>query len=371
MKIKNITSPTDLSGLYIVYKGSTTIETPETHGLSHFLEHLVCKEVEYLFPEFNKYGVQFNAFTDMNYIVYYITGLDKYISKYSPEFIQGITKQMKLSKRELEKERKIVIEEYNRCFCSSDEGFSLNTFRKNLNYFTPIGDIDVIKNASKKTIMGLYNKQYVAPYLIANISKNHDLKIIDTDIKYKPIPIEYKYEIKPNEDFKSEDYQINDSSVNIINHSKEFIPESELHYSTFINKMLASDLTSPLYRIIREKHTLVYNLRMNTGLIGDKYILEFETQTARKNLKLLNSLFKEVISKPKKYITKELFDDTKLKLSIQKKINEIEQYDNVRALFSASIFYKDKLESITYEDVLVHYNKYYLDVENNFIFNNN
>ena len=41
--IINLKSQNDLSGLYIIYEGSTNLETPGFYGTSHLLEHLCCK----------------------------------------------------------------------------------------------------------------------------------------------------------------------------------------------------------------------------------------------------------------------------------------------------------------------------------------
>jgi len=48
MAIINLKSETDLSGFYIVYKGSVQNENVGSRGLSHLMEHLVYKSIEYL-----------------------------------------------------------------------------------------------------------------------------------------------------------------------------------------------------------------------------------------------------------------------------------------------------------------------------------
>ena len=67
----NLKSPSDLSGFYIVFEGSTNLESDGNFGISHLMEHLLCKNFENLRPKFEKYGVHWNAYTTNNEIVFF------------------------------------------------------------------------------------------------------------------------------------------------------------------------------------------------------------------------------------------------------------------------------------------------------------
>ena len=49
--IINLKSQNDLSGFYIVYEGSTNLEKPGWYGLSHLMEHLLCKTFFHLLED--------------------------------------------------------------------------------------------------------------------------------------------------------------------------------------------------------------------------------------------------------------------------------------------------------------------------------
>ena len=86
MIIHNLKSDSDLSGFYIIYKGSALAESPSERGLSHLIEHLICKNNQKLEKIYYKYAINYNAITSDNYIVYYINGLDEYLSKLKNQF---------------------------------------------------------------------------------------------------------------------------------------------------------------------------------------------------------------------------------------------------------------------------------------------
>ena len=46
--IINLPSQTDLSGFYVVFEGSTNIEQKGNFGISHLMEHLLCKNFDHL-----------------------------------------------------------------------------------------------------------------------------------------------------------------------------------------------------------------------------------------------------------------------------------------------------------------------------------
>ena len=101
--IVNLKSQTELSGFYIIYEGSTNLEKPGWYGLSHTMEHLVCKSFFHLIEDFDKFGISWNAYTDTNNIVFYFTGLDSKLNKYKEKILDVISK-FEITKKEFENE---------------------------------------------------------------------------------------------------------------------------------------------------------------------------------------------------------------------------------------------------------------------------
>ena len=73
--VYNVPNQIDLSGFYIVYNGVVVNENEGTYGISHLIEHLVCKNLDDEFTEsLEKNGITWNAYTTPNNVVFYIKG---------------------------------------------------------------------------------------------------------------------------------------------------------------------------------------------------------------------------------------------------------------------------------------------------------
>ena len=145
--IINLKSQTDLSGFYIVYEGSTNLEKPGWYGLSHLMEHLVCRNFDHLQDDFERDGIDWNAFTDSNNIVFYWTGLEEKLDKYRDKLVE-LMSGFNVTKEEFENERNIVLEEYMDSFNEQTDSHSMNLSRKLFNDYDPIGlkrDLEELK----------------------------------------------------------------------------------------------------------------------------------------------------------------------------------------------------------------------------------
>jgi len=88
--IVNVKSETGLSGFYIIFDGSTMNEKPGWFGLSHCLEHLVCKSFEHLQNTYQQKSVEWNAYTSNTNVVFFMKGLDRHINEFKNEFLKLI-----------------------------------------------------------------------------------------------------------------------------------------------------------------------------------------------------------------------------------------------------------------------------------------
>ena len=89
--ILNIESQTELSGFYVVYNRTIINEKKGTYGISHLIEHLISHNFDdNLIEKFQNVGISWNAYTSPTNIVFYVSGLDKYISQYREEFLSRL-----------------------------------------------------------------------------------------------------------------------------------------------------------------------------------------------------------------------------------------------------------------------------------------
>ena len=352
--IVNLKSQTNLSGFYVVYQGSTNIEKKGWYGISHLMEHLMCKNFEHLQEDFDKDGIDWNAYTSSNEIVFYLTGLDEKVNKWKGEFMD-LLGQFNVKKEQFENERNIVLEEYMDAFNDQTQSHMLNLSRKLFNDYDPIGLKEDLQKLKFMDCLNFYELQYSKPSKIINISKNKQYKNNTIDFTDRHIVKQISFgqhqvPLELNNEFKDKSSLIMMSPV----------VNEDFAYVHFINAMLSLGLKSPLYQEIREKKGLVYYVHCYQSRMNEQGITTISTQTSNKNFNAVVDAVKLVLTKPNKFLTKDRFNLVKDYYSVRKEKDEILRYKNVNQWINPngwSVY--DILEEVNLKKVLEVYEKYY------------
>ena len=352
--IINLKSQTDLSGFYVVYEGSTNLEKEGWYGLSHLMEHLMCKNFDHLQEDFDKDGIDWNAYTSGNEIVFYLTGLDEKVSKWKNEFMD-LLGQFNVTKEEFENERKIVLEEYMDSFNSQTEVHMLNLSRKLFNDYDPIGLREDLEKLKFMDCLNFFELQYSKPTKIINVSKgkpykNNEIDFADRKIDRKIEFGNHKVPFELGNEFKDKSSLVMLSPV----------IDEDFAYVHFINAMLSLGLKSPLYQEIREKRGLVYYVHCYQSRMNQQGLNTIATQTSNKNLNACIDAIKEVLENPKKYLTKDRFDLVKDYYKVRMQKDEILRYKNVNQFINPegwSVY--DIIDTVDFKKVKKVYDKYY------------
>lgn len=144
--IINIESQTELSGFYVVYNGTIINEKIGYYGISHMIEHLLSHNLnDDLIEDFQNNGITWNAYTSPTNIVFYLSGLDKHLSKYKYEFLDKLS-SIDVSYNEFELEKKVLLEEYTSVFNMQSNSHVLNLYRKLFGFYNSIGRKNDIEN---------------------------------------------------------------------------------------------------------------------------------------------------------------------------------------------------------------------------------
>ncbi len=352
--ITNLKSQTDLSGFYVIYEGSTNLEKPGIYGISHLMEHLMCKNFDHLQEAFDKDGIDWNAYTSSNEIVFYIQGLDEKVNKWKGEFMD-LLGQFNVTKEQFENERKIVLEEYMDCFNDQTQSHMLNLSRKLFKDYDPIGLRSDLENLKYMDCLNYFELQYAKPSKIINVSKNKKYKNDDLDFAVRKFEnkIEFgnhKVDLELNNDFKDK------SSIAILSP----VIEEDFAYVHYINAMLSLGLMSPLYQEIREKRGLVYYVSCYQSRMNGQGLNTISTQTSNKNADEVIACVKDVISNPDKYLTKERFDLVKEYYKVRMQKDEILRYKNVNQWINPEGWTVNEiLDKVTLKKIREVYDKYY------------
>lgn len=92
-------------------------EKPEEFGMSHYIEHMLFKGTEtrsvfQIADEIDRIGGQMNAFTGKEYTCFYVKSLDHHFRK-TAEVLTDMIEHPSFDPEEMEREKKVVIEEIN------------------------------------------------------------------------------------------------------------------------------------------------------------------------------------------------------------------------------------------------------------------
>ena len=351
--IVNLKSQTDLSGFYVVYEGSTNLEKKGWYGISHLMEHLMCKNFDHLQEDFDRDGIEWNAYTSSNEIVFYLTGLEDKVNKWKGEFMD-LLGGFNVKKAEFENERNIVLEEYMDSFNEQTQCHVLNLSRKLFGDFDPIGLKEDLENLKFMDCLNYFELQYAKPTKIINVSKK-DYKNTTLDFAERTIikPLVYGNHNVPlelNNEWKDK------TSIAILSP----VINEDFAYIHFINAMLSLGLKSPLYQEIREKRGLVYYVHCYQSRMNNQGLNSISTQTSNRNFNAVVDAVEGVIKNPKKYLTKDRFNLVKDYYSVRMQKDEILRYKSVNQFINPtgwSVY--DILDKITLKKVLEVYDKYY------------
>ena len=352
--IINLKSETELSGFYVVYEGSTNLEKPGWYGISHLLEHLCCKSFDHLQEDFDRDGVDWNAYTSGNEIVFYLTGLDEKVNKWKGQFVD-LLGQFKITKEDFENERKIVIEEYLDAMNGQTEVHQINLSRKLFNDYDPIGLKEDLEKLKFMDIINFWELQYAKPTKVINVSKNNPYKNKTLDFAERTIVKtvsfgDHKVPFELGNDFKDKSSLVMLSPV----------IDEDFAYVHFINAMLSLGLKSPLYQEIREKKGLVYYIHCYQSRMNQQGINTIATQTSNKNFNAVVEATKTVLENPKKYLTKERFDLVKDYYKVRMQKDEILRYKNVNQYINPegwSVY--EILDTVNLKKIKEVYDKYF------------
>ena len=352
--VVNLKSQNDLSGFYIIYEGSTNLEKPGIYGISHLMEHLMCKTFFHLLEDFDRDSISWNAYTDANIINFHFTGLESKLSKYRQKILDALS-NFSITKEQFQIERDIVLAEYEDYFNSQSEAHSMNLSRKLFNDYDPIGLKSDLVNLKFLDCINFFELQFQHPSKIINVSKTYKMK--DNEIEFSNIKIVKNISYGNNDvpfelgnDFKDKTSLLMLGPIIDTNHA-------EINY---INLMMSMGLTSPLYKEVREKRGLVYYIQCYQSRMHEQGIVTIGTMTANKNVKKVIDCVEGVLGNPKAFLNKQRFDLIKDFYSTKRLKEEILRYNNVgHHILPDGWSIYDILDTVKLKDLKDIYNEYY------------
>ena len=297
--VENHTVP--LITIAIASKNGSAMETPDTNGLSHLYEHMFFKANKNI-PNQQAFdaksldlGLTSNAFTDTESVVYYFT-LPSYNLEEGLKLMNDAIRTPLFDQVELDKEIKVVLEEYNmndstpisKFYEEIDKRMFKDYYKVNV-----LGDRKAIAAATREKMINIQNKFYIpnncALIVAGDVDKNNTLKTIKTifgDWEKGPdpfagqkinrqTPITKTEQIIVNKDVKSAIISINWSGVSFLTDENEV-------YAAELCCTLLSLPTSKIYKNLVEKDiTVESSFYSNSWKISPKISFDSDVEPSK------------------------------------------------------------------------------------------
>ena len=164
-----------------VFVGAGVIrETPELAGISHFIEHMVFKGTKTrtsfdIVNEIDSIGAQINAYTAKSYTCFHTVSIDTNASKCA-DVLSDMYFNPAFDQDELEKERRVVIEEINESEDTPDdlclERLLCNFFKGSQLEKAILGTKKTLKEMNSDTLRAYHKRFYVAKNTVISIAGN-------------------------------------------------------------------------------------------------------------------------------------------------------------------------------------------------------
>lgn len=296
----------EFTSLTIVYPAGAIYEPEGKHGVSHLMEHLICKLVSKYEDKFLNDCIEFNAETCFNYVQFYFRGLE---SMLPGEFKQELVKSLlsgfdSISEEEFETEKQIVIQEITDCYDDPIGGTILNNFYKYYNLIEPGGLVDDIKRFTFDDAKQMYNQVFMHPLRIVEVGKEwNDFSWVNytTDLPFHIVPKfkDTKKEIMP---------VLKGDKAQVFAYGKRILKRSDYQYLAIAAVMLTCGRYSPMTQELREKRGLTYDISCEFQSIQDHSIFWFYAMTSKEKAQELHDILEEMCKNVRKYLTKERFD---------------------------------------------------------------
>lgn len=265
-------------------------ENDQNNGVAHFLEHLFFKGTpKHPTGEFDRImdskGAETNAATSKDFTHYYITLPSKYFQT-AMDLHADMLMNPQIPRKELEKERKVVIEEISKTNDNPETKLyenMINAFYVNHPYKRKvIGKKEIIENITREEILDFYNTWYnpsnMITVVVGDVNTQDALNLIKQNFnrkcknsaqnpKYKTDKnIEKQIEILAKDKVKTGYMMIGFRGVPQENRADSYALD-------VLATILGDGRSSKLYQTVKEQKQLAYSISAGHASMKDDSIL--------------------------------------------------------------------------------------------------
>ena len=316
-------------------KTGSVNETEKNTGISHFLEHLFFKGTQnHPTGEFDRIleskGAITNAATSKDFTHYYVTIASNYFDL-ATELHADMLLNPQIPRKELEKERKVVIEEIAKnsnvpeVICYENLVKMMYTTHPYLRRV--IGSEKVVESVSREEILDYYNEFYtpsnMVTIVVGDVEPQHALEVVkkyfNTSYR-KPVKKVFKQERFLTEQKHYVDYTDKETGYMLIGFRTANISDNDTYALDVLATIIGTGRTSKLYQSLKEQKQIVNSISAYNSSMRDDGLFIIKSSFVPKNMKSVeDSIYNEI----EKIKTNNI---TETELNTAKKIIESETY---------------------------------------------
>jgi len=313
---------------FLYFKYGSFYEDKRESGLAHFLEHLIFAgsqhfpERKKVLDELEKISAIFNGGTSFDFSYFYIKVLEKYKER-ALFILADLIKNPLFKKEEIEKEKKIILEEIR----LSEDDYLGKCLENLLEILFPnknwgrriIGFPETISTFDQKKVFQAYSNYYTAKNsILVVIGKIEDfkkvIKLIDQNFKdFKKGKENFlsKFDLKPSFNLKITSSQVNQTYFALgtfkkIKNFKEYLKNKTYLYLGIMNRVLGEGNNSRLFLKIREELNLAYIIKSDLSVFPQHLIFHILAGLKKENyLEGIRAILEELAKLKKEGLTQE------------------------------------------------------------------
>lgn len=260
----------------VMVGAGSAYETPENSGISHFIEHMQFKgtatrSAKQIVNEFERAGAMFNAYTGKENTCYYFKTIDEHVES-CLDVLSDLFLHSVFARDELDRERKVILEEINMSFDEPD-GVCYDVLYRTAFGNTSVG-MEILgtkENVSRfgRSDIEAYKSTHYLPSntvvaFAGNITGERAVELVE---KYFAELIDAPYVEPPRTEtmpFNAEygefihDYE--QSEITIAYPSSCTLGDERAVVGSALDQILGSGMGSRLFSRLREQMGLVYSI---------------------------------------------------------------------------------------------------------------
>ncbi len=296
-------------------------EEDSNNGVAHFLEHLFFKGTKNHAPgEFDRIletkGAITNAATSKDFTHYYVTIPSKDFDL-AMELHADMMMHPLIPRNEMEKERKVVLEEINKDLQSPTKILheNLNTMMYQDHPYKRkvIGRSEVIETITRDQVLDFYNKHYspsnMITIVIGDVDTSHALeriKEVFNSEQKKQTKIIYPKEQQLTKQIKKAEYLQTESGYMAMGFRGVSISENDSYALDVLATILGDGRSSVLNQVLKEKKRLAFSVDAGNMTSRDDGIFYISANFEPNKCKQVqNAIFEEIKKIQEKGVTDE------------------------------------------------------------------